>query len=161
MAPDILQFILYAVLVVALALPLGLYLAQVYDGGRTWLSPVLAPVERGFYAAAGIRPEAGQHWTRYALSVLAFSLASFLLLYAVLRLQDHLPFNPQGFVPLSPDLAFNTAVSFLTNTNWQAYGGETTMSYLSQMAGLTVQNFVSAGAGMAVCVAIIRGFLAR
>ena len=161
MAPDILQFILYAVLVVALALPLGLYLAHVYDGGRTWLSPVLAPVERGFYAAAGIRPEAGQHWTRYALSVLAFSLASFLLLYAVLRLQDHLPFNPQGFGPLSPDLAFNTAVSFMTNTNWQAYGGETTMSYLSQMAGLTVQNFVSAGAGMAVCVAIIRGFLAR
>ena len=161
MAPDILQFILYAVLVVALAWPLGLYLAQVYDGGRTWLSPVLAPVERGFYAAAGIRPEAGQHWTRYALSVLAFSLASFLLLYAVLRLQDHLPFNPQGFGPLSPDLAFNTAVSFMTNTNWQAYGGETTMSYLSQMAGLTVQNFVSAGAGMAVCVAIIRGFLAR
>ena len=161
MAPDILQFILYAVLVVALAWPLGLYLAQVYDGGRTWLSPVLAPVERGFYTAAGIRPEAGQHWTRYALSVLAFSLASFLLLYAVLRLQDHLPFNPQGFGPLSPDLAFNTAVSFMTNTNWQAYGGETTMSYLSQMAGLTVQNFVSAGAGMAVCVAIIRGFLAR
>ena len=161
MAPDILQFILYAVLVVALAWPLGLYLAHVYDGGRTWLSPVLAPVERGFYAAAGIRPEAGQHWTRYALSVLAFSLASFLLLYAVLRLQDHLPFNPQGFGPLSPDLAFNTAVSFMTNTNWQAYGGETTMSYLSQMAGLTVQNFVSAGAGMAVCVAIIRGFLAR
>ena len=161
MAPDILQFILYAVLVVALAWPLGLYLAQVYEGGRTWLSPVLAPVERGFYAAAGIRPEAGQHWTRYALSVLAFSLASFLLLYAVLRLQDHLPFNPQGFGPLSPDLAFNTAVSFMTNTNWQAYGGETTMSYLSQMAGLTVQNFVSAGAGMAVCVAIIRGFLAR
>jgi len=161
MAPDILQFILYAVLIVALAWPLGLYLAQVYDGGRTWLSPVLAPVERGFYAAAGIRPEAGQHWTRYALSVLAFSLASFLLLYAVLRLQDHLPFNPQGFGPLSPDLAFNTAVSFMTNTNWQAYGGETTMSYLSQMAGLTVQNFVSAGAGMAVCVAIIRGFLAR
>jgi K+-transporting ATPase ATPase A chain len=161
MAPDILQFILYAVLVVALAWPLGLYLAQVYDGGRTWLSPVLAPVERGFYAVAGIRPETGQHWTRYALSVLAFSLASFLLLYAVLRLQDHLPFNPQGFGPLSPDLAFNTAVSFMTNTNWQAYGGETTMSYLSQMAGLTVQNFVSAGAGMAVCVAIIRGFLAR
>ena len=161
MAPDILQFILYAVLVIALAWPLGLYLAQVHDGGRTWLSPVLAPVERGFYAAAGIRPEAGQHWTRYALSVLAFSLASFLLLYAVLRLQDHLPFNPQGFGPLSPDLAFNTAVSFMTNTNWQAYGGETTMSYLSQMAGLTVQNFVSAGAGMAVCVAIIRGFLAR
>ena len=161
MAPDILQFILYAVLVTALAWPLGLYLAHVYAGGRTWLSPVLAPVERGFYALAGVRPDRGQHWTRYALSVLAFSLASWALLYAILRLQHLLPFNPQGFGPLSPDLAFNTAVSFTTNTNWQAYGGETTMSYLSQMAGLTVQNFVSAGVGMAVCAAIIRGFLAR
>jgi K+-transporting ATPase ATPase A chain len=161
MAPDILQFIVYAALVAGLAWPLGLYLARVYDGGGTWLSPLLAPVERGIYALAGIRPDQGQHWTRYALSVIAFSLASWGLLYAILRLQHLLPFNPQGFGPLSPDLAFNTAVSFTTNTNWQAYGGETTMSYLSQMAGLTVQNFVSAGVGMAVCAAIIRGIVAR
>ncbi|MBX3578361.1 MAG: potassium-transporting ATPase subunit KdpA [Rhizobiaceae bacterium] len=161
MAPDILQFILYAVLVTALAWPLGFYLARVYEGGRTWLSPVLAPVERGFFALAGIRPDQGQHWTRYSLSVLAFSLGSWALLYAILRLQDVLPFNPQALGPLSPDLAFNTAVSFTTNTNWQAYGGETTMSYFSQMAGLTVQNFVSAGVGMAVCAAVIRGFFSR
>jgi len=161
MAPDILQFILYAALVAALAWPLGLYLARVYEGGWTWLSPVLAPVERGFLATAGIRQDQGQHWTRYALSVLAFSLGSWALLYAILRLQHLLPFNPQALGPLSPDLAFNTAVSFTTNTNWQAYGGETTMSYFSQMAGLTVQNFVSAGVGMAVCAAIIRGFFAR
>ena len=161
MAPDILQFILYAALVTALAWPLGLYLARVYEGGATSLSPVLAPVERGFFALAGIRPDQGQHWTRYALSVLTFSLGSWALLYAILRLQHLLPFNPQALGPLSPELAFNTAVSFTTNTNWQAYGGETTMSYFSQMAGLTVQNFVSAGVGMAVCAAIIRGFLSR
>lgn len=161
MAPDLLQFILYATLVTALAWPLGLYLARVYEGGRNWLTPVLAPVERGFYALAGVRPAQAQHWTRYALSVLAFSLGSWTLLYAILRLQHLLPFNPQALGPLSPDLAFNTAVSFTTNTNWQAYGGETTMSYFSQMAGLTVQNFVSAGVGMAVCAAIIRGFFAR
>ena len=161
MAPDILQFILYAAVLTALAWPLGLYLARVYEGGRNWLTPVLAPVERGFYALAGIRPDQTQHWTRYALSVLAFSLGSWVVLYAILRLQHLLPFNPQGLGPLSPDLSFNTAVSFTTNTNWQAYGGETTMSYFSQMAGLTVQNFVSAGVGMAVCAAIIRGFFAR
>ncbi|WP_274626505.1 potassium-transporting ATPase subunit KdpA [Arvimicrobium flavum] len=161
MAPDILQFILYAALVAALAWPLGLYLARLYEGGRTWLSPVLSPVERGFYALAGVKADQGQHWTRYALCALAFSLVSWALLYAMLRLQHLLPLNPEGFGPLSPDLAFNTAVSFTTNTNWQAYGGETTLSYLSQMAGLTVQNFVSAGVGMAVCAAIIRGFIAR
>jgi potassium-transporting ATPase potassium-binding subunit len=161
MAPDILQFILYAVIVTALSWPLGFYLARVYEGGTTWLSPVLAPVERTLFTLAGVRPDQGQHWTRYALSVLAFSLGSWALLYAILRLQHLLPFNPQALGPLSPDLAFNTAVSFTTNTNWQAYGGETTMSYFSQMAGLTVQNFVSAGVGMAVCAAIIRGFFAR
>ena len=161
MAPDILQFILYAVIVTALAWPLGFYLARVYEGGTTWLSPVLAPVERTLFTLAGVRPDQGQHWTRYALSVLAFSLGSWALLYAILRLQHLLPFNPEALGPLSPDLAFNTAVSFTTNTNWQAYGGETTMSYFSQMAGLTVQNFVSAGVGMAVCAAIIRGFFAR
>ncbi|MGF7160614.1 K+-transporting ATPase ATPase A chain [Rhodoligotrophos appendicifer] len=161
MAPDILQFIVYAALVTALGWPLGLYLARVYEGGRTWLSPVLEPVERGVFALAGVRPNQSQHWTRYALCVLAFSLGSWVLLYSILRLQHLLPLNPQALGPLSPDLAFNTAVSFMTNTNWQAYGGETTLSYFSQMVGLTVQNFVSAGVGMAVCVAIIRGFFAR
>lgn len=161
MAPDILQFIIYAALVTALAAPLGLYMAKVYQGESTWLSPLFNPIERGIYGLAGVRPETGQHWTRYALSVLAFSLASWLVLYAILRLQHVLPYNPQGMGPLSPHLAFNTAVSFVTNTNWQAYGGETTLSYFSQMAGLTTQNFVSAGVGMAVCAAIIRGFFAR
>ncbi|MBX3567090.1 MAG: potassium-transporting ATPase subunit KdpA [Rhizobiaceae bacterium] len=161
MATDIFQFILYAGVVTALAWPLGLYLARLYQGGPVVASQLLDPVERGFYALAGIRADQGQHWTRYALSVLAFSLGCFALLYAMLRLQHLLPLNPQGFGPLSPDLAFNTAVSFVTNTNWQAYGGETTMSYFSQMAGLAVQNFVSAGVGMAVCAAIVRGFFAR
>ena len=161
MAPDILQFVIYAALLTALSWPLGIYLARVYEGGRTWLSPILEPVERSFYALAGIKPDNGQRWTAYAVSVLAFSLASWAAVYAILRLQHVLPLNPQGLGPVSPDLAFNTAVSFMTNTNWQAYGGETTMSYLSQMAGLAVQNFVSAGAGMAVCAAIIRGFFAR
>jgi K+-transporting ATPase ATPase A chain len=162
MASDILQFILYAVVVTALAWPLGLFMARVYAGDRTALSPVLGPVEKGFYRLAGIHPERGQqHWTRYAFSVLAFSLLCWAILYGILRLQHLLPFNPQGFPGLAPDLAFNTAVSFMTNTNWQAYGGETTLSYFSQMVGLTVQNFVSAAVGMAVCAAVIRGFVAR
>ncbi|VVT09670.1 potassium-transporting ATPase subunit KdpA [Rhizobium sp. EC-SD404] len=161
MTPDLLQFALYAAILTSLAWPLGLYIARLYEGRATFLSPVLAPLERGFYAIAGIKADQGQHWTRYALAVLAFSLGSFAVLYAMLRMQHLLPFNPQGFGPLSPDLAFNTAVSFITNTNWQAYGGETTMSYFSQMVGLAVQNFVSAGVGMAVCAAIIRGFFAR
>jgi K+-transporting ATPase ATPase A chain len=161
MATDILQFLLYAVVVSLLAWPLGLYLARLYSADVAWSPPVFGGFERAFLKLAGVRPEQGQHWTRYALSVLAFSLGSFAVLYAMLRLQHLLPLNPQGFGPLAPDLAFNTAVSFLTNTNWQAYGGETTMSYLSQMTGLAVQNFVSAGAGMAVCAAVIRGFFAR
>ena len=161
MASDILQFIIYAVVVTGLAWPLGLYMAKLYSGERTFLSPILQPIENGFYRLSGIDPDCGQHWTRYALSVLTFSFFCFLVLYAILRLQQFLPFNPQGFPGLSPDLAFNTTVSFMTNTNWQAYGGETTMSYFSQMVGLTVQNFVSAAAGMAVCAAIIRGFFTR
>lgn len=162
MASDILQFIVYAVVITALAWPLGTYMAKVYTGERTVLSPVLQPVERGFYRLAGVSlDKGGQHWTRYARSVLAFSLCCFLALYAILRLQAYLPFNPQHLPGLSPKLAFNTAVSFMTNTNWQAYGGETTMSYFSQMVGLTTQNFVSAAAGMAVGAAVIRGFFSR
>ncbi|PJR10766.1 potassium-transporting ATPase subunit KdpA [Sinorhizobium meliloti] len=161
MATDILQFLLYAAILVALAWPLGGYMARVFQGERTLLSPVLVPVERGIYAVAGKSAMQDQHWTRYALSLLVFNFAGWLFLYAVLRLQHLLPWNPEGLAPMPPDLAFNTAVSFVTNTNWQAYGGETTLSYFSQMVGLTVQNFVSAATGIAVAVAVIRGFAAR
>ena len=150
-------FVLVAVLV--LVKPLGLYMARVFTGERTFLSPVLGPVERGFYTLAGVRPDKEQTWLGYALGVLAFSIAGFLALYAMLRLQNVLPLNPQGFPALSPDLAFNTAASFVTNTNWQSYGGETTMSHLSQMLGLTVQNFVSAATGIGVAMALTRAFM--
>ncbi|MDV3253318.1 potassium-transporting ATPase subunit KdpA [Devosia sp. BK] len=142
-----------------LAKPLGLYMARVFSGERTWLSPVLSPVETGFYKLAGVRREEEQGWLGYTFSVLAFSLAGFLALFAILRLQGLLPFNPQGFGPMAPDLAFNTAVSFVTNTNWQNYGGESTLSNFSQMAGLTVQNFLSAATGIAVAMAVTRAFI--
>ena len=141
------------------AKPLGLYMAKVFSGERTFLTPVLGPLERGFYAVSGVDPKRGQGWLAYCMGVLAFSLASFVLLYAILRLQNLLPLNPQGFPAVPPDLAFNTALSFVTNTNWQAYGGETTMSHLSQMMGLTVQNFVSAATGMAIAMALTRAFI--
>lgn len=147
-------------LTVAAGWPLGIYMARVWAGERTPLDPVLKPVEAGFYAALGIDRSKGQGWLGYAGSFLAFSAAGFVLLYALLRLQGVLPLNPQGFDGVSPHLAFNTAVSFVTNTNWQSYGGETTLSSLSQMAGLTVQNFVSAGAGLAVAAAMARAFAA-
>lgn len=146
---------------VALALPLGIYLSRVWNGERTWLDPVLKPVERGLYAAAGVDPAKRQSWYGYAGAFLAFNAAGFVLLYALLRLQHLLPLNPQGFGALSPHLAFNTAVSFVTNTNWQSYGGETTMSHLSQIAGLTVQNFVSAAAGATLAAALARAFVAH
>ncbi len=152
------QLALYIVLLLLAAKPLGLYMAAVYEGRRTWLSPVLRPLEAGVYRVAGIREDDEQDWWRYLVAVLGFSVLGFLLLYLILRLQGSLPLNPQGLPGLKPSLAFNTAVSFVTNTNWQAYGGETTMSYASQMVGLTFQNFVSAASGMAVLVAAIRGF---
>ena len=148
-------------LTVALAWPLGLYLARVLQGGRTWLDPVLRPVERGFYAAAGVSSDKGQTWIAYAGALLAFSAAGFVSLYALLRLQGSLPLNPAHLPGLSPHLAFNTAVSFVTNTNWQSYAGESTMSNLSQMVGLTVHNFVSAAAGVAVVGALGRAFAAH
>lgn len=147
-------------LTVAVGWPLGIYMARVWAGERTPLDPVLKPVEAGFYAALGIDRSKGQGWLGYAGAFLAFSAAGSVLLYALLRLQGVLPLNPQGFDGVSPHLAFNTAVSFVTNTNWQSYGGETTLSSLSQMAGLTVQNFVSAGAGLAVAAAMARAFAA-
>lgn len=154
-----LQIGLVLIAVLLLVKPLGLYMAAVFSGRRTWLTAVLGPIERGFYRLAGVRPDAEQTWLGYAFAVLTFSLAGFLGLYGLLRLQHLLPLNPQGFGALPPDLAFNTAVSFVTNTNWQSYGGETTMSHLSQMLGLTVQNFVSAATGIGVAMAMTRAFM--
>jgi K+-transporting ATPase ATPase A chain len=148
-------------LVALVARPMGLYLAAVFDGRRTWLSPVLAPVERGFYRLGGVKVDAEQDWKGYAASLVMFSLFATLALFALMQLQHLLPLNPQGFGPVAPNVAMNTAVSFVTNTNWQAYSGESTMSHLTQMAGLTVQNFLSAAAGIAVAVAFVRGFARR
>ena len=151
------SLILGAVIVVAW--PLGLYIAQVFQGRRTVLSPIVAPVERALLGSIGIDPKSQQTWLGYTLAMLAFNGAGFLLLYAMMRLQHLLPLNPQGFGPVAPDLAFNTAISFVTNTNWQAYGGETTMSHLTQMVGLTVQNFLSAATGIALAIAVTRAFV--
>jgi potassium-transporting ATPase potassium-binding subunit len=156
-----LQIALFAALVTLTVKPLGAYMAAVFGGERTLFTPVLLPVERFIYRLCGIRPSEEQHWTSYALAMLVFSAAGFLLLYALLRLQGFLPFNPQHLGAVPPDLAFNTAVSFVTNTNWQSYGGETTLSYFSQMAGLTTHNFVSAATGIALALALIRGFARR
>ncbi|MCO6392683.1 potassium-transporting ATPase subunit KdpA [Aliihoeflea aestuarii] len=138
--------------------PLGLYMARVFSGERNFMSRVLAPVETGFYRLAGVDAGKEQGWLSYTFAMLAFSVAGFVALYAILRLQAFLPLNPQGFANVPPDLAFNTAVSFLTNTNWQNYGGESTMSHFSQMAGLTVQNFVSAATSIAIAMALTRAF---
>ncbi|QDL95965.1 potassium-transporting ATPase subunit KdpA [Rhodopseudomonas palustris] len=152
------QILLFGAVVVALTAPLGAYLTAVFDGRRTWLSPVLVPVERALYRAAGVDPQHEQHWLSYALSLLLFHVGGFLLLYALLRLQAGLPLNPAAQGAVAPDLALNTAISFITNTNWQNYGGETTLSYLTQMLGLTHQNFLSAATGIVLAVALIRGF---
>jgi len=148
-------------LAVGFGWPLGIYMSRVWQGQATWLDPVLGPVERVFYRLSGVGPRREQGWFAYTLSFLAFSAASFVFLYAILRLQDHLPLNPGGFAAMSPDLAFNTAISFVTNTNWQFYAGESAASHLTQMAGLTVQNFASAAAGIAVAAALARGFAAH
>jgi K+-transporting ATPase ATPase A chain len=146
---------------VALAWPLGAFLARVWQGEKTWLDPVLKPVERGLYAACGIKADSQQSWLGYAASFLAFSAASFLILYLTLRFQNLLPLNPQGFSGMSPDLAFNTAISFISNTNWQSYVPEQAASTFSQMAGLTSHNFLSAAAGMAVAGVMARAFAAN
>ncbi|MBN9571829.1 MAG: potassium-transporting ATPase subunit A, partial [Alphaproteobacteria bacterium] len=155
------QIAIYAVAVTICVKPLGLYMAKVFDGERTFLSPIFRPVERVIYAVCGVKENEEQHWTTYTIAALLFSLFSFALLYALQRLQAVLPFNPQGMAAVSPDSSFNTAVSFTTNTNWQGYSGETTMSYLTQMAGLTTQNFVSAAVGIVLAIALIRGFARR
>jgi potassium-transporting ATPase potassium-binding subunit len=151
-----LQLGLYLVVLLALVKPLGWYMARVYQGESIGLDRILGPVERFLYRLSGVRPDEEMNWKGYAVAFLLFSAVDFFFLYALLRLQHFLPLNRQGFGPMSPDLALNTAISFVTNTNWQNYGGETTLSYLSQMIGLTVKNFLSAAAGMAVLVAFIR-----
>jgi potassium-transporting ATPase potassium-binding subunit len=156
-----LQVALYCVLLVLLTKPLGGYMTRVFAGERTLLSPVLRPLERGLYRVSGVDEAQEQHWVTYAVAMLAFTFAGFVVLYALQRLQAALPFNPQKLDAVSPDLAFNTSVSFVTNTNWQSYVPETTMSYLVQMAGLTVHNFVSAATGIALALALIRGFSRR
>jgi potassium-transporting ATPase potassium-binding subunit len=152
------QIALVLALVLGCAIPLSKFIANVYAGERNFLSPVIGPVERGFYRLAGVDPAREQDWFVYALAMLAFSAAGFLVLYGVQRLQGLLPLNPHGFDAVAPDLAFNTAISFITNTNWQNYSGETTMSHLTQMVGLTVHNFVSAATGLAMAFVLVRGF---
>ncbi len=160
-ANDVFQIVLYLVVLTALTKPLGAYMARVYEGDRTLLDPVLEPLERLLYRASGVRPDEGMTWKTYTVAMLAFSAASLLVVYVVQRVQGWLPFNPRQFGAVSADSSFNTAASFATNTNWQGYGGETTMSYFTQMIALTVQNFVSAAAGMAMLVALVRGFRAK
>ncbi len=166
-AVGLLQIAVYFLLLLLLTKPLGLFMARVFSGERTFLHPIVQPIERLIYRLSGVREDEEQHWTRYAASLLAFSLAGILFTYLIQRLQGILPFNPQGFgtahaptgaTPVTPDLAFNNAASFPTNTNWQAYSGESTFSYFVQMAAFTVQNFCSAAAGIAIAIALVRGF---
>jgi potassium-transporting ATPase potassium-binding subunit len=152
------QIALYFVVLTALVVPLGRFMARVFEGERTFLSPVLRPVETVLYRAAGVDERREQHWLTYTVAMLLFNAAGFLLVYALQRFQAVLPLNPAGMSAVAPDLAFNTAVSFTSNTNWQNYGGESTMSYLTQMAALTTQNFVSAATGIALVIALIRAF---
>jgi K+-transporting ATPase ATPase A chain len=153
-----LQMILYVAVLLLAAKPLGAYMARVYSGEPTWMAKAVGPLERLAYRAGGVDERTDMSWVRYAVAVMLFNILGLLVVYALQRLQGVLPLNPQGLGAVTPDSSFNTAVSFATNTNWQGYGGETTMSYLTQMLGLTVQNFVSAATGMAVLIALIRGF---
>jgi K+-transporting ATPase ATPase A chain len=159
-ATGVLQILLFFVLILACAKPLGAYMAKVFEGQRTFIHPVLRWLEVLTYKVTGIKEDVEQRWTHYTASLLSFSIFGFLLTFALQRLQGLLPLNPQGFGAgnVSPDLAFNTATSFVTNTNWQSYGGESTLSYFVQMAALAVQNFASAAAGMAIAIALVRGF---
>ncbi len=153
------QIALALALVVACSVPLSAFIARVFSGERTFLTPVVGPVERGFYRLAGVDPAREQDWLGYTIAMVFFSIAGFLSLYALQRLQNVLPLNPRGFDAVAPDLAFNTSTSFITNTNWQNYSGETTMSHLTQMLGLTVHNFLSAATGLAMAFALARGFV--
>ena len=166
-ANGILQIVIFFLVIAAVAKPMGVYMTRVFAGERTFLHPMMRPLERLCYKLCGVKEDVEQRWTQYAGSMLAFSIFSAVFLYAIQRLQGFLPLNPAGFstahapasaTAMTPDLAFNTAVSFTTNTNWQSYGGEATLSYLVQMLGLTMHNFTSAAVGMAIAVAMIRGF---
>jgi potassium-transporting ATPase potassium-binding subunit len=152
------QIILYCAIIVALVKPLGWYMTRVFTGERTFLSPILRPVEAGLYWIGGVDERREQHWLTYTVAMLLFHVGGFLIIYAVMRLQAVLPFNPAEQSAVAEDLSFNTAISFITNTNWQNYGGESTLSYLVQMLGLTHQNFLSAATGIALAMALIRGF---
>src|SRR5262245_59684083 len=152
------QIAIYCAIVVALVKPLGWYMTRVFNGERTFLSPVLRQVERGLYWLGGVDETREQSWLTYTVGMLLFHVGGCLILYTLMRVQGWLPFSPQGMTAVATDLSFNTAISFITNTNWQSYGGESTMSYLTQMAGLTVQNFLSAATGIVLAVALIRGF---
>jgi K+-transporting ATPase ATPase A chain len=152
------QILLYCAIVVALVKPLGGYMTRVFNGERTFLSPILRPVEAGLYWIGGVDEKREQHWLTYTVAMLLFHVGGFLIIYGVMRLQALLPFNPAEQSAVAEDLSFNTAISFITNTNWQNYGGESTLSYLVQMLGLTHQNFLSAATGIALAVALIRGF---
>jgi K+-transporting ATPase ATPase A chain len=155
------QIAIFVVIVTLLVRPVGGFMFNLFEGGRTFMSPVLRPVEAGFYALAGVDPKQEQGWVSYAVGMLIFKLLCFFAVYSVMRLQFYLPWNPAGQSATSPDLSLNTAISFVTNTNWQNYGGESTISYFVQMVGLTVQNFTSAAAGIAIAVAVVRGFSRR
>jgi potassium-transporting ATPase potassium-binding subunit len=163
----VLQIVVYFLVLLALTKPIGLFMSKLFSGGGTFLHPVVRPFERLVYRLCGVKEDVEQRWTDYAASLIAFSVASFAFAYLIQRLQGYLPFNPQGFgtghapvgsTAITPDLAFNTAVSFLTNTNWQAYSGESTFGYFVQMSALTVQNFASGAAGIAIAIALVRGF---
>src|SRR5437660_12125722 len=155
------QIALFSVIVILIARPFGGYMTRVFAGERTFLTPLLRPVERAVYWCCGVDEEEEQHWLTYAVAMLLFSVVGFLTLYALQRLQWYLPFNPQGQTGVEQSLAFNTSVSFVTNTNWQSYVPETTMGYLVQMPGLTVHTFVSGATGIALAIALIRGFARR
>src|SRR4029077_14571938 len=157
----IFQLLLYVVVLLALAKPLGAYMARVFENRPIGLDRVLGPIERLIYRCCGVRATDEMGWKTYTVAMLLFNLAGLLVVYGLQRLQGVLPLNAAGLGAVSPDSSFNTAISFATNTNWQGYGGETTMSYLTQMLALTVQNFVSAATGMAVVVALIGGFARR
>lgn len=157
---NVVQCVIYLAALIACAKPFGVYMANVYEGKPVWLGRLIGPLERMVYRVCGI-PSDGMNWKTYAWATLAFNGVGFVAVYALQRLQTHLPLNPMTMTPVTPDSSFNTAISFITNTNWQGYGGETTMSYLTQMLALTVQNFVSAATGMAVMVALIRGFVQK
>src|SRR5580658_3766722 len=152
-----LQFALYSLILLATVRPVGAYMARVFEGQRTWLDPILRPIERLIYRLCGVNATEEMNWREYAFAMLGFSAVTLVVTYAIERLQAHLPWNPQGLANVGPDLAWNTAASFTTNTNWQSYTPETTMSYLTEMAGLAYHNFISAAAGIAIAVALIRG----